>query len=258
MKVLYPSLDWIETVRIVGKILEETEVEYKNIDYKKLGKYLAIHMTPEEITKDSLQSVVPKKVKPNRVTIAFLDSDVDRKGEDKWDWAGKRKDPTRLQKKRMVARTTEIAIHTILSNHMYQMDGKAYKQESGGPIGLEITGVLARIVMLWWYKEFMKKMKVLKLDLWMYKRYVDDGNLGVEVPEPGTRFVRGRLSILPEALEEDELIAADIRTAKLVKSVANSITPMIEMEEECPSYHPTGKMPTLDLAVWIENGHIIH
>ena len=62
---------------------------------------------------------------------------------------------------------------------MYQMDGKVYKQESGGPIGLEITGVLARLVMLWWDRTFMKKMNSLKLEIWLYKRYVDDGNLGL-------------------------------------------------------------------------------
>ena len=53
--------------------------------------------------------------------------------------------------------------------------------------------------MLWWDRTFMKKMNSLKLEIWLYKRYVDDGNLGLEAVEPGTRLINGKLSILPEA-----------------------------------------------------------
>ena len=72
----------------------------------------------------------------------------------------------------------------------------------------------------------------------------------MEVTAAGTRFVIEKLSILPKAVEGDESIAAVIRTAKLVRSIANSITPMIEME--------TGKRPILDLAKCVKNGQIIY
>ena len=36
----------------------------------------------------------------------------------------------------MVTKTLQIAVRTILSNHLYQMDGKVYRQQEGGPIGL--------------------------------------------------------------------------------------------------------------------------
>ena len=38
-------------------------------------------------------------------------------------------------------------VHTIMGNHLYQFDGKVYRQEEGGPIGLELTGIVADIVM---------------------------------------------------------------------------------------------------------------
>ena len=188
MKALYPSLDWSEVVRVVGKILEETEVTFDDMDFRSLGKYLAIHLTQEEISKNSLKSVIPNKVKPNKASIAFLDTDIDQNGDEKWDWVGKRKEPTILQKKRMVARAMEVAVLTILSNHLYQMDGKVYKQQAGGPIGLEITGVLARIVMLWWDRAFLKKIDTLGLDMLMYQRYVDDGNMACRAVKPGVRY----------------------------------------------------------------------
>ena len=59
------------------------------------------------------------------------------------------------------------------------MDGRVYRQQEGGPIGLEITGVLARLVMLWWDKEFMRKAREFETDILMYLRFVDDGNIAI-------------------------------------------------------------------------------
>ena len=122
------------------------------------GKYLAIHLSQEEIRNNNLKSVIPKKVKTGgrKVGMAFLDSDLDREGNEKWDWKGKRKEPSSLQKKRMVTKAMEIAVITIMDHHLYQFDGKVFRQKEGGPIGLEITGVLARLVMLWWDTEYLK------------------------------------------------------------------------------------------------------
>ena len=66
--------------------------------------------------------------------MAFLDSDQDRRGEEKWDWTGKRKEPTNLQKKRMVAKSMEITVKTILPT--ISTNGRVFKQKTGGPIGL--------------------------------------------------------------------------------------------------------------------------
>lgn len=138
------------------------------------------------------------------------------------------------------------------------MDGKVYKQQAGGPIGLEITGVLARIVMLWWDRAFLDKLEKVGINMIMYSRYVDDGNMALNATEVGARIVQGKVSIQPESIEEDTGIPADKRTAKLISSVANTISPMIQMEEECPSNHPDGRMPILDLEVWVEKRKIHH
>ena len=97
--------------------------------------------------------------------MAYLDSDFDRQKKEKWSWKGKRKTPSIIQKKKMLARAMEVAVRTILSNHLYQFDGRVYKQQSGGPIGLEITGVLARCAMLWWDRAYLRKLKQLEIDL---------------------------------------------------------------------------------------------
>ena len=106
-----------------------------------------------------------------------------------------------------------------MGNHIYQFDGKVYRQNDGGPIGLEITGVLARLVMLWWDREYLTKLNYLGLELELYKHYVDDSNMGSKPIKPGVRLVDGKLSILEEAIDEDKSLPADFRTAKLLKEM---------------------------------------
>ena len=92
----------------------------------------------------------------------------------------------------------------------------------------------------------------------MYLILVDDSNMAAESVEPASRLVGDRVSILEEAILEDENIPADKRTANLIKTVANEIMPMIQMEEDFPSNHPSGKLPILDLEVWPEGDNIMH
>ena len=265
VKALYPSIKKEETIKIVGKLIEETEIEFDDVDYKCLGKYLAVHLTPEEIANNNLISVIPAMrkeketqgvVRGRKPGIAYLDSDLDANKNEKWDWKGKRKNPTKIQKKKMIARTMEIIVDTIMSNHYYQFGGKVFKQVEGGPIGLEITGVLARLVMLWWDGKFLSKLGTLGIDLEFYLRYVDDSNMSAWALTPGTRFVDGQLSILKEFVGSDKLIPADKRTASVLRSIANEILPGIVMQEDVPSNHPNEKLPILDIEVFQKTGFI--
>ena len=42
---------------------------------------------------------------------------------------------------------------------MYQLDGKVYLQTEGGPIGLELSGALARVIMLLWTESYSGGLK---------------------------------------------------------------------------------------------------
>ena len=54
-----------------------------------------------------------------------------------------------------------------------------------------------------------------------------------------------------EWLEEDRNTEDDRRTALVIRGIANTIHPMIQMEEDFPSKHGDGKLPILDLKCWI-------
>ena len=244
VKAIYPSIEKAKTVEIIGELVEKSEINFNDVDYKDMGKYLAVHLTPEDIAKNNLISVIPTRrkerngpVRGAKPTVAYLENDLDANKEPKWDWKGKRKNPTQQQKKRMLARTMEIVVDVIMSSHLYQFDGQVYKQLTGGPIGLEITGVLARLVMLWWDGKFLTKLQILGVWLEFYLRYVDDGNMAAWALPPGTRLIGDRLSILEEHVENDKLIPSDKRTAAVLRCVANTICPMIIMEEDVPSNH---------------------
>ena len=87
----------------------------------------------------------------------------------------------------------------------------------------------------------------------MYERFVDDSNLTSEVIEPGWRYDQetGKVVFNEEWVEDDCNMEDDRRTAMVVREVANTVHPMIQMEEDIPSNHTDSKIPILDLKCWI-------
>ena len=73
--------------------------------------------------------------------------------------------------------------------------------------------------------------------------------MALQAVQVGARTIDGKVSILPDAIQEDSCIPADSRTARLIRTVANTITPMILMGEDYPTNHPSGRLPILDCEV---------
>ena len=86
----------------------------------------------------------------------------------------------------------------------------------------------------------------------MYERYTDDINTCTLATEVGARYIDGRLTTTEESRKEDEGLPADLRTFKLLQQIANTIHPSIQVEIDVPSNYPDGKVPILDLKVWLE------
>ena len=60
------------------------------------------------------------------------------------------------------------------------------------------------------------------------------------------------LKFVEENVQVDSLMEDDRKTALVIKDIANSVHPMIQMEEDFPSNHSEGKLPILDLKCSIE------
>ena len=62
----------------------------------------------------------------------------------------------------------------------------------------------------------------------------------------GARLQGEKVRIVAEEIEKDEVIAADSRTAKLLKEVANTAREFTKMEVDSPSENHWGWMPIID------------
>ena len=152
----------------------------------------------------------------------------------------------------MFTEAMKIALSFIMKNHLYPFDHKIKLQLKGGPISLELTGVLAQLFMVCWDRQFRTKMDENGLRLRMYKRYVDDVNVVINAPRAGLKFVESEGKVIQDesVAEQEQDIKADKRCMALVQKIGNSIHPSIELEVDYPSGHEDGKLPILDLKVW--------
>ena len=83
-----------------------------------------------------------------------------------------------------------MAIRTTFGNHIYLYRNTLYRQMRGGPIGLRLTGVVARIVMDHWAKLFLSTLACNGIKVYLFKKYVDDVNLALSLARPGLRWER--------------------------------------------------------------------
>ena len=155
----------------------------------------------------------------------------------------------------MFVEAIRIVLKVLLEKHTYNFADEIKRQRKGGAIGMELTGVIAQIFMVWWDREFANRLRDLHLQLLrLHQRYIDDTNLVGEQTEVGARYEDGRIIITDESVREDQDIPDDERTMKLLQSIANSIHHSVRMTIDYPSKHADKKVPMLNVKMWIEEG----
>ena len=169
--------------------------------------------------------------------------------------------PNHEEERKMVALALKKGIQAVMKNHLYQSGGRVYKQTEGGPIGLQVTGAVARAFMIWWDQKLMEKMRdatsEVKWKCYMYLRYVDDGNI-VCTPFPvGSREKDGKV-VIEKGGEGGLNVPDDRRTAEIVQRIANSICDFIQVEIDFPTAHENQHMPILDLEVAMKDDKVMY
>ena len=253
VKALYPSMKIEEVKKIIieklVKVQEDEKLKINDVDYHEIGKYLSIVCTEEEIKEHELEDAIPKKTANNRGPKpgpAYWESDYREVYED-----GKKKkiakwiESRNIREKdeqKMIALMLAKAIEVVMKNHTYRFDGKYYKQRDGGPIGDQLSQAVARIVMIWFDERYLRKCRENEIEMILYKRYVDDINMIVIPPE------------LIEEEEDDQNENIDIaeKVGLLCKKLADQENEMLIFEEDLGKRYTDGKLPILDLKVWIE------
>ena len=254
---LYPSMDWDEIIISVRELIESSVKEMDNVDYEEVGKYLAVTLTKEEVKREGLEHVIPKrKIETGReITVAYL---YNKANEDKW---LKARVPGVRQRRKMVAMAVSEGVKACMSHHVYCIGDKKFIQLKGGPIGLELTGAVSRAFMGRWDKMYLEKVKEAGVEIVMFERYVDDSNQIAVVPPPGTRYDenRGKIIVdLQQQLQAQQIKPDDERLAEILKQIANSIMPCVIMKADWPSKNLDKKMPILDMKVWTNKEGVLY
>ena len=228
------------------------DVKIEGIDYKELGLYLSLTHTDAELQQKGLKEVCPRRrsnrgLRPTITGRGMDENEEARNGR----WIFRNVSRISNEKKReMLTEAIRTVLTVLLNTHAYEFAGEIRKQTSGGPIGMEITGVVAQVFMVWWDRRLRERLDVINIQLPLHKRYVDDTNLAAQKTEIGARYDGERLQFTEESRIEDEGLQDDERTMLLIQSVANSIHHSIRHTIDFPSNHEDRKVPMLDLKMW--------
>ena len=252
VKALYPSLDIEFTIQVVCGVFRNSNISIHGVDYEELGLYISLNRSSDEIQALGLDTVCPARARRRGAIPTITSSGTAAKKEDRFrPWQRAVSFPDDRQRRVMFTEAIRIGLEIVMKNHVYEFDGRILHQQNGGPIGLELTGNIAQVFMLWWDRTLISRLSDLGIVARLCKRYVDDVNFAtIELPV-GTRYANGKLYVDEEAVEGDMLISGDKRTMEVVKSIGNGLHPSIQLEVDCPSNHEDGKMPILDLKVWV-------
>ena len=255
VKALYPSMEWKEIGVAVREMVENCDEEVQDVDWKEVGKYIATTISKEEIEREGLQHVIPKRKQETgrRITVAYLQN----KKNDK-NWSNPRT-PGHGQKKKMIGLALAIGIQTCMENHVYKVGDKVYLQQEGGPIGLELTGAVSRAFMWRWDRMYLERAREAGIEMSLYERYVDDSNQIATIPDKGARYDKERRKVVIEEGTDYRDEEGDERLARILVDIANDIMPCIKMEADWPTKNQDKRLPILDMKVWTdEDGQVLY
>ena len=250
---LYPSLNIESSIEIVKRTFIESNLIIEGINDEDLGLYISLNLSQEEIDKNRWKSYCPirKGRRGQRPTMTGnATSSSMQKRYEQW-WKPKRKMNAKV-KREILGEAIKIAMTLIMKKHIYKFNGKIRKQKDGGPIGLDLTGTIAQIVMIHWDKKFRQKLENLGINIYLDERYVDDKNICVTQIEPGNKYDNGHIVYKQEEIATDINIPADKRTFEIINMIANEIDENIKFTYDVPSNYEDEKLPILDMKVWIK------
>ena len=156
VEALYPSLNLDGILEVVVELVEETEMEFENVDLKEVAKYFYITVPKKELEEKGLTRYLPQRTVELEGTakgsqsVAYLDTGTYissigsvKVTKDKWMWS-QWEEPTGRDRKLMLALLLREQVRVMFENHLYTFGGNLYTQKDGGPIGLKLTETAAR------------------------------------------------------------------------------------------------------------------
>ena len=179
-----------------------------------------------------------------------------KKANDEVRWVFPPRDPTEAEKINLWAAALEIGIKRSFSTHTYQFGGKLFQQAEGGPIGMRLTGACARIVMGVWSRTVNEILKKENIENHLAAGYVDDVRYVTSTIGEGWRWQeKEKKLVFDENWQEEDHQSAETveaRTSREILNIMNSVFTNIQFTKEIPEDFKSGRLPTLDFAMWLE------
>ena len=108
-----------------------------------------------------------------------------------------------------------------------------------------------------WASLFLCSLQDSGVKVWAFMKYVNDVNIVLDIIGMGWRWMDSCLHWKEDWWVEDQESdqSDEERTIELIKSAAESIVSWLSFTVDLPSMHESGKVPMLDLGVWVEKTH---
>ena len=260
VQALYPSLDQDHAAELVSQMVHDSKARLTGINYRCVQTFVASNMTEKEVEDQGFVEVLLARLKkggnrPGPRTLELRTKIPEGKEEppgSKWEETNPDKDLTEQQRRQILSEAVRLAVKIVFSNHVYQFCGVLYRQLAGGPIGLRLTSIVARVVMDGWSRSFLYKLDVAGWRLWVAVKYVDDVNVVASMVDKNLEWVGDELGADPSKSVIHEEETQETHSMRLIREAADSVYPMLEFTMDLPSLHDSEMVPMLDLQVWVE------
>ena len=176
--------------------------------------------------------------------------------EEQWDAPIRKPNP--IEKIKLLGIALEKIIIVSMTNHIYSYRGVKRIQRNCGPTGLDETGELGDVFLLWWDLMFIELVKTCNLSVNIYVRFKDDINILMERIISENNDLKNVLGQNYKSPREYNGSLEDY-TANMMCHLANTVCDMIEFSYDTPCMNVDKKLPVLDVKVFINSEHkIVH
>ena len=251
-KALYPSIMVERSSEVVFEIMSETEVSFKNIDDTELQRYAAVVLSDEILQKHDLSQFVMTRKSKHGVKPTVTGIQMTKPwNEETFSWLPAQKCLDDDSRKKLMAVVVSNEVKNVMKKHLFRFKDKTFRQNEGGSIGSELTGVLGTSRMIVFLRKLGLKCESLGIKLCFIKAFVDDVSVGAKDPGKGYFLSDGELRWSAEKEWQDNNSNDDTRVAELIVQIANSLENEddIQMTYDTPSKNVSKIMPVLDLQI---------
>ena len=222
---LYPSLEAEETAEICASMVVSSGLWFDAIDWEEAALYVVLTEGSGSVSMECLPSrKYSTGPKPTITTAEVTGPLIRNKKKSKFNPPVR--EPTELEKKAILHQLLKTAIKTVMNNHTYKWNDEVRLQSKGGGIGDKLAQAAARLVMIWFDRQLLRALEDAKIEVSLYKRYVDDGNFKLPAIEEGFVWDKNSKSLKKDPSSVTSAEPPDKRTAHIIKDIADSMSGM--------------------------------